>query len=608
LFDSSFYLENNPDVARDGVNPLVHFARHGGFEGRDPHPLFDCSYYLETYRDVAQASINPLLHYIRNGYRQGYCPNPMFDSAYYLRSNPDVRENPLVHFIRVGAAEGRSPHPTFDLHLYLGHYPEIKESGVNPLVHYLGLQKSFKATTAVSAAAPLRENPRSGCFTVEALSSPGEPGPFLLARTVLCVGHISPYPPRAGNEYAEYRQLDYLERHGYRIVLLVSPLPGEELPPEQVRTLCDRFPYVVLCSRDGLLQHCWPDGQAVLNSLDGEALSPLAPEIGEDLETNPQERLVIGNECVYCNDYLARLALHLQTALAPCIVLSQYIFQTRFLPLIRSASLKVIQTHDMFSTKARKVTPFGVSDPLGVTPEQERRRLLRTDVILAIQSAEAREFAELVPERKVFETPTDFDVVDQPPPPRGASIFYVASDNPLNTKGLRDFLGLAWPRILREVPDAELLVAGRVCNAVPQPAENVRLLGLVNSLDPWYEQARLTINPSVAGTGLKIKIAESLSRMRAVVTWPSGVDGLQADLAALCRVARSWPEFASLVVEILRSPTEDWFSKTQKSQIRHALSPDTVYGPLLSHLDAFCEQHNLPYYRPTPVTVEGPAE
>ncbi len=601
LFDTSFYLETNPDVARDNLNPLVHFALYGGAEGRDPHPLFHAGYYLRSYPDVAKAGINPLLHYITAGYKEGRFPNPMFDSGYYLRSNPDVagaQAIPLVHFIEWGVGEGRKPHPTFDVRLYMEHHPDLAKSGINPLADYFGRAARPAEPTPAPPPAILRSGDR---FQVEALSLRAPAEPIKRGRrTILCVSHVPPYPPRAGNEYGEYRQLDYLERHGYGIVLVLSPLPGEEISPSSYRALCERFPYTILCGRDGLVQHPFRDGPLELDRLHGTKPQPLGPEIGEHLVTEPHEQSLVETERVFCHDFLARLALHLEAALSPCIVLSQYIFQTRFLPLIRTRSLKVIQTHDMFSTKQRKVIQFGVEDSLSLTPDQERQRLLRADLILSCQRAEAQEFSELVPERRVLEIPLDFDVVERMPPPDDAKILYVASDNALNTKGLRDFLRLAWPLILREVPEAQFLVAGKVCRTIANPPENVRLLGLVDDLEPLYEQAKVTINPSVAGTGLKIKTAESLSRLRPVVSWPSGVDGFQPELAAMCHTARDWPAFAAHVVSILRSPAQNWFSAEQQARIRHLLAPDTIYRPLLKCLDAYSERHKLqPYYRAT---------
>lgn len=596
LFDTSFYLDNNPDVALGGMNPLVHFALNGGREGRDPHPLFDSSYYLETYRDVAKSGLNPLLHYIRAGASEGRCPNPLFDGVYYLRSNPDVASsssNPLVHFIECGAVERRRPHPAFDVDLYIRQHPEVARSGINALIHYFEALKPHIASAPVPLAIP-RLSRSADRFKVEALDGSGDrPRAFHPARTVLCVTHVPPYPPRAGNEYAEYRQLDYLDRHGYRIVIAFSPLAGEEISDEQFRVICDRFPYTILCGRDGVVQHRLPEGQAILNALDGIALSPLGVELGEEHIEDPSERWLINTERTFCHDFLATLAIHLEAALSPCILLSMYIFQTRFLPLITRKSLKVVDTIDMFSTTQRKVVEFGVTQTLNVTAGQERQRLLRADLILACQHAEAEEFAALVPERRVLEVPFDFDVAETAPAPLGSKILYVASDNALNTKGLRDFLRLAWPVILREEPAAELLVAGKVCRTVERPPEGVRLLGLVDDLKPLYEQAKVTINPAVAGTGMKIKTAESLSHLRPVVGWPAGVDGFRPELAELCFTARDWPQFADYVISLLRSPKQDWFSAEQKNEIRRLLSPDTIYTNLLQRFDTYSEQQKL---------------
>src|SRR5260370_18343739 len=108
LFDTSYYLEQNRDVDKAGVNPLYHYLRRGAAEGRDPHPLFDTSYYLEQYPDVVKAGINPLVHYISHGGLEGRSPHPSFDAEQYLRDNPNMADshiNPLLHLLANGAAE-----------------------------------------------------------------------------------------------------------------------------------------------------------------------------------------------------------------------------------------------------------------------------------------------------------------------------------------------------------------------------------------------------------------------------------------------------------------------------------------------------------------------
>ncbi|MGC9964453.1 MAG: methyltransferase domain-containing protein [Syntrophobacteraceae bacterium] len=112
LFDNFYYLEGNPDVARAGIDPLVHYLTWGAAEGRNPNPSFDTSYYLKSNPDVARAGVNPLVHYLAWGAAEGRDPSPLFDTSFYLESNPDVARagiNPLSHYLTWGAAEGREP-------------------------------------------------------------------------------------------------------------------------------------------------------------------------------------------------------------------------------------------------------------------------------------------------------------------------------------------------------------------------------------------------------------------------------------------------------------------------------------------------------------------
>jgi len=136
LFDSDWYLESNPDVAKDGINPLFHYLRYGAIEERDPHPLFDSDWYLATNPDVAEAGVNPLVHYLHSGAAKGRAPHPRFDTAWYLKTNPDVAArgvNPLVHYLLSGRAEGRAPHPQFSGISYLENKREIADGGFGPL-------------------------------------------------------------------------------------------------------------------------------------------------------------------------------------------------------------------------------------------------------------------------------------------------------------------------------------------------------------------------------------------------------------------------------------------------------------------------------------------
>jgi GT2 family glycosyltransferase len=76
LFDPVYYLEHNEDVAKSGVDPLIHYVDLGAARGANPSALFDTVYYTQTNPDVARSQMNPLRHFIVHGRRERRLPRP----------------------------------------------------------------------------------------------------------------------------------------------------------------------------------------------------------------------------------------------------------------------------------------------------------------------------------------------------------------------------------------------------------------------------------------------------------------------------------------------------------------------------------------------------
>ena len=164
LFDPSYYLEQNIDLPREGMDLLAHYVARGGREGRDPNPLFDTSHYLERYPDVVEVGLNPLTHYLRYGVQDGRNPNPLFDTAYYMMQTPELADtgiNPLAHFLVKGAWQGKKPHPLFLTAYYLEENADVAASGLNPLVHYMeyGFREGRKPNPFFDTAYYREQNP-----------------------------------------------------------------------------------------------------------------------------------------------------------------------------------------------------------------------------------------------------------------------------------------------------------------------------------------------------------------------------------------------------------------------------------------------------------------
>ncbi|MCF8003121.1 MAG: S8 family serine peptidase [Chromatiaceae bacterium] len=88
-FDEHFYLQANPEVfdaVAAGTMPSArwHYEQFGWLEQRDPSPLLDSAYYLNNNPDVAAAGIDPLTHYNAWGYDEGRYPASVYESTLLL--------------------------------------------------------------------------------------------------------------------------------------------------------------------------------------------------------------------------------------------------------------------------------------------------------------------------------------------------------------------------------------------------------------------------------------------------------------------------------------------------------------------------------------------
>jgi len=132
-FSTSYYLTVHADVRNAAIDPFYHYLTEGRREGRATSAVtkaaqgsdddvrnaiagaFDSDFYLAQYPDVARAGVDPIVHYVRHGWREGRDPHPQFSTKYYLSAYPDIREagiNPFYHFVIAGRGEGRLPtHP-----------------------------------------------------------------------------------------------------------------------------------------------------------------------------------------------------------------------------------------------------------------------------------------------------------------------------------------------------------------------------------------------------------------------------------------------------------------------------------------------------------------
>jgi Methyltransferase domain/Glycosyl transferases group 1 len=397
---------------------------------------------------------------------------------------------------------------------------------------------------------------------------------------VVCLSHISPHPSRAGNEYRLQRILAWLDSKGWDVVLLYCPLSGQEPDDMQLAVLAGACTNLICVHRDGKVLHSLvrPDLEAVVEEIDGRTARDVA-RLSDETSTTKAGLMNVMRS--FCPDALIEVMCVIDEVLTPEILLATYVFMTRGLPLLRSNALKIVDTIDVFSSKSSKTTPFGIENDLTISEAEEAHLLSRTDLVLAIQPAEAAELQRIAPNARVLTVGVDMKVdMSCSALVKAPIVLLVASGNPLNAKGLRDFLRFAWPRVRQAIPNAALHVVGSVGSAVAFDEPGVMRLGQVDDLGPIYGAARAVINPAVAGTGIKIKTLEALAHLRPLVTWPSGLDGVSPELRALCRCVTDWYAFSEALICTLTNDDDARKIIECRERIIELLSPHTAFAEL----------------------------
>lgn len=82
-------------------------------------------------------------------------------------------------------------------------------------------------------------------------------------------------------------------------------------------------------------------------------------------------------------------------------------------------------------------------------------------------------------------------------------------------------------KIAKDLLDVEFLIVGDGKELIKDPPPNVKLLGKVDSLDPYYDEADACIVPITAGTGVKTKVLECMAYGKPVITTEKGIEGLE---------------------------------------------------------------------------------
>ncbi|MEJ0020097.1 MAG: hypothetical protein WDN25_26830 [Acetobacteraceae bacterium] len=161
LIDPNYYLINGADVHEAQLDPAEHFCRYGWREGRKPNIYFDTKWYQQTNPLVARLKIDPVVHYILEGEAAGRRPVPYFDPLWYRETYAVPSDRmALAHFLTHRRSQSFSPTPLFDVAWYVGQHTEEVAGNRDPFAHFLqaGTYRDIDPSPSFDAADYRRRN------------------------------------------------------------------------------------------------------------------------------------------------------------------------------------------------------------------------------------------------------------------------------------------------------------------------------------------------------------------------------------------------------------------------------------------------------------------
>jgi glycosyltransferase involved in cell wall biosynthesis len=151
------------------------------------------------------------------------------------------------------------------------------------------------------------------------------------------------------------------------------------------------------------------------------------------------------------------------------------------------------------------------------------------------------------------------------------------------------FLDKVFPRVLKHLPDAQIILAGADPPEVlkARAGNNIVVTGYVEDLNREIACSALYVAPLLTGSGFKNKIAEAIANHTYVVATPLAVEFLDTSTRSLIPVAESPEEMGNLIVGLLQDPTAWEFRLTKLyNQVRSTFTWSSRAEELLAYFDA----------------------
>jgi glycosyltransferase involved in cell wall biosynthesis len=287
---------------------------------------------------------------------------------------------------------------------------------------------------------------------------------------------------------------------------------------------------------------------------------------------------------IFCNDpYLLAInyVAEMQTLLERClssvrydVVYVGYLGMAGYAKLIRKLAPQatlILEQHNLewqifgrlagqLTTPLRQLAQIEAS----VLRRFEQNALRQFDSVIAISKADAEQFRVLAGVDSIVVSPYVEPAkprIEESSEPHVGYVGLLAWQP--NVLGLSWFCREVWPLVRKAVPNARLTIAGSglrklSSGAFDVPADwhqpGISTVGFIDDLNELYRVTLAMIAPVIGGSGVRMKLLETLSAGMPNVTTPDGAAGLEVTHDRELLIANGANDFANCVVRVLTDP------------------------------------------------------
>ena len=122
-----------------------------------------------------------------------------------------------------------------------------------------------------------------------------------------------------------------------------------------------------------------------------------------------------------------------------------------------------------------------------------------------------------------------------------------------NYQAMQWFVGHVFPRIVKQIPNVELIITGDHANLPLPQAENITLAGYVNDIKSLVASCDVSLAPLWNGGGTRLKILEAMAIGTPVVATSKGAEGLLVQDGHHLLITDDPEKFAEHVVQLLNN-------------------------------------------------------